>query len=128
MNESDNDNDLIEVVRKQGECVCTIHWDSGGPGAGADVESIYKFKNEYWYDGWVSPDGPFESFVEAMEAAGGFWITDATQIINCGELSSDEIASRADLSDASPGHRVEINCQEWEVSSDGKLERAGGCA
>jgi hypothetical protein len=120
----DKDDDIIERIRKEGELVWSVHWDGG---TGADVESIYKFKDEYWHDGCISGlSGPFESFAEVMEEAGGFWVGDATEIIYCGELIADEFATRADVSDASPGQRIEINGEEWEVSPDGKLERAGG--
>jgi hypothetical protein len=47
MNEPDDDNNLVEVICEEGECVCSLHWDSGAPGSGAGVLSIYKFKNEY---------------------------------------------------------------------------------
>ena len=64
----DNDEQLSKRVCEGGECAFSLHWDSGGPGAGAGVESIYKFKNQYWYysvDNDLS--GPFDSLTEALD-------------------------------------------------------------
>jgi hypothetical protein len=118
----DLDEGLTERIREQGECVCSIHWDSGAPGSGAGVDSIYKFKDEYWLysDGDLS--GPFEFLAEAMD---GFGITDATESIYSTEVTATELATRVELYDPSSGHRIEINGEQWEVSPDGKLERAG---
>jgi hypothetical protein len=116
-----SDEELTERVCEEGDWVLSLHWDSGGPGAGAGVESIYKFKNQYWYysiDNGLS--GPFDSLTEALD---GFGVTDATERIDCAELTAAELADRLDLDHAEPGHRLQINDEEWEVSSDGKLER-----
>ena len=123
MDERDDDEELIERITEEEECVCSFHCNSGGPGAGAGVESICKFKNEYWYysinNGLL---GPSKSLAGAMDGLG---VTDATERIYCAELTAAELAKQVDLYDPSPGHRVEINGEEWEVSQDGKLEHAG---
>jgi hypothetical protein len=36
-----------------------------------------------------------------------------------------ELAGRLELYDPSPGHRLEINGEEWEVWPDGKRKSAG---
>lgn len=36
---------LTELIQEDGEKVYRLFWDSGGPGAGADHESIYKFRD-----------------------------------------------------------------------------------
>ena len=63
-----SDEELGERISEQGERVFSLHWDSGAPGIGAGMDSIYKFKNQYWnysFDNEVS--GPFDSLTEAME-------------------------------------------------------------
>lgn len=85
------------------------------------MDQFYKFKNEYWHYSAGGLFGPFESLAEAMHK---FGITDAVESIHCTELTAAEFAKRVDVHDALPGDRVEINCDEWEVSPDGKLERA----
>ena len=67
MNEPDNnDEQRIERIREEGECVHSIHFDGGVPGANG-VFSIYKFENEYWYDEDGVLQGPFETYDEIME-------------------------------------------------------------
>lgn len=122
-----SEEELAERISEEGECVFWHRWDArefnmlGEKG----VDWIYKFRDQYWChcneDGL---HGPYETFAEAMEKS-NFGIIDATQSISCSELTADELAAGADFFDPKPGHRVEINGDEWEVSSDGRLKRAG---
>ena len=119
-----SDQELGERISEQGERVFSIHWDSGGPGIGAGVDSIYKFKNQYWnYSFHNEVSGPFHSLTEAMEFPDFFGVTGATECIYCAQFTAPEVVSRLEIYDAEPGHRVQINDEEWEVSLDGKLER-----
>src|SRR5262249_33258731 len=120
---TDESMELGERISEEGERVFSLHWDRGGPGIGAGVDSIHKFKDQYWnfsFDNEVS--GPFDSLTEAMQFA-EFGVTGATECIYCTEFTAPELASRLEIYDAEPGHRVQINDEEWEVSPDGKLER-----
>ena len=119
----DEENDLDELIREKGECVCSIYWNFLS-GHGESVSEFYKFKNEYWQYGVDGLLGPAESLVDAME---GFGIPNvAVDSIDCTELTAAEIAKRFGVHDALPGDRVEINGEWWEVSPDRKLERARG--
>ena len=120
----DNGHQLIERIREEGEHVGRLHWDSGIPGPGVGFLSIYKFKNEYWCDDDGELDGPYETLAEAMEWT-NFGVNDTTIFIWCTELTADQLAARAEFYEAEPGHAVQINLEEWAVSPDGKLERAG---
>jgi hypothetical protein len=40
-------------------------------------------------------------------------VSDATEGICCTELTAAELAVRLELYDPSPGHRLEINGEEW---------------
>jgi len=120
-----SDKELGERISEQGERVFSLHWDSGAPGIGAGVDSIYKFKNQYWnYSFDNELFGPFDSLDEAMQRPDFLGITGATECIYCTELTAPEVACRLEIyDDIEPGHRVQINHEEWEVSSDGKLKR-----
>lgn len=61
------EDELSNVLLKRGTRVLHLYWDSGGPGAGADCEDIYKFQDVYWVrssSGGFS--GPYDSLDEAM--------------------------------------------------------------
>jgi hypothetical protein len=119
---------VTEILHEEGEWVYRLFWDSGGPGAGAEYEKIYKFRDRYWPHSSVEGfSGPFDSLEEAL--TGDFLaITDATVSIECRELSAAELAKRVVIYSAEPGHSVKINGEAWRVSEDKTLERiqAGG--
>jgi hypothetical protein len=119
---ADEEEDLIELIREKGECVCSVCWNENSGYPFDVVDRFYKFKNEYWHDSFEELFGPFESLAEAMS---GFGIpNDAINSIECTELTAAEFAKRFGVHDASPGDLVEINGEWWEVSPDGKLERS----
>lgn len=116
------DEKRIELIKEQGDCVCSLFWDSGGPGAGADYEQIYKYKDEYWQKSSVDGfNGPYDTLKAAMNDFIG--VTGATVSIDCRELSSGELASTVEVMDVEPGHQVELNGEEWEVSDGGRLRQ-----
>jgi hypothetical protein len=59
---------MEESIEDEGEIVASRHWVSGGPGIGASVDLIYRFRGHFlaWTD--MGFDGPFESLGEATEA------------------------------------------------------------
>ena len=116
------DDDLQERIYEEGERVLSLFWDSGGPGAGADYEAVYKFQNVYWrHDSNEGLSGPYTSLTEAMEDFIG--VTTATVNISCTELKSNELANQLEIYDSEPGQSVELNGEEWIIGPDGKLER-----
>jgi hypothetical protein len=67
-----------DLVREEGRLVAQHHWDSGGPGAGADTVDIYLFRGLFIGDDDTGCFGPFESFADAAKAMGLFVKTKAT--------------------------------------------------
>ena len=52
------------IVIYEGEELLSHHWDSGGPGAGAGVDTLYEYKGKYY----VSHDAGIDKFDDPMEA------------------------------------------------------------
>ena len=52
------------IVSSEGEELLSHHWDSGGPGAGAGVDTLYEYKGKYY----VSHDAGIDKFDDPMEA------------------------------------------------------------
>jgi hypothetical protein len=67
-----------DLVREEGRLVGEHHWDSGGPGAGAGIDSIYLFRGLFFGDDDTGCFGPFENFADAAKAIDFFIETDAT--------------------------------------------------
>lgn len=64
--DDDEEMDVTEV----GELLAELHWDSGGPGAGAGVTSMYAYNSKFY----VSHDAGVDEYETAEEALveGGF--------------------------------------------------------
>ncbi len=58
--DDDEELDLTEV----GELLAELHWDSGGPGAGAGVVCMYAYKEKFY----VTHDAGVEEYETAEEA------------------------------------------------------------
>jgi hypothetical protein len=86
---------LGELAQQVGDCVFSLDWDSGGPGAGAGTENVYRIAGKYLYlsntYGWT---GPFETLDDAY---GSIFVSAATQSIHCSEWSEEEIIRRIQL-------------------------------
>ena len=91
---------LGEVAMKVGDSVFSLEWDSGGPGAGAGTETVYRLAGKYLYlsasFGW---QGPYETLDDAY---GTVVVNAATRSVWCSEWSEEEIISRIDFYDAAP--------------------------
>ena len=76
----DEDQDLSEIVREQGELLASQEWDSGGPGAGAGVVELYEYDRRYYvfHDAGVSE---YDDPLEALASSGIATETDATTSI-----------------------------------------------
>ena len=114
-----SDEDLFELdIPNEGEEVYSLVWDSGGPGAGSDSETIYKFRGAYFKK--LSGDeleGPYKSLNEVLTDR-FLMVTDATVSIWCSELSAEELTPRLYLTDIGDGYRVEINDDTYEVNDE----------
>jgi len=83
-----NADDIID----RGKIALTHCWDSGGPGAGAGEEQVYRLGEHYAVASEMeAPLGPFQSLHEAIEQTDVLCITDASKSIDCGELSTGQI-------------------------------------
>ena len=59
---------FFEVLFEEGELVAQHYWDSGGPGAGADSVTVYKYRDCYFGFNDVASHGPFDYLDEAIKA------------------------------------------------------------
>jgi hypothetical protein len=70
------DDDWIEAMEQtiveEGELVATQAWNSGGPGAGAGVSFVYKYRGLFFTSTDFGIGGPYNGFTEAVEDVGLF--------------------------------------------------------
>ena len=98
-----------------GEVVLTVHWDSGGPGAGAGANQVVKRGDGYWAD---FPDfgetlGPYGSLAEALARCSIGELTSACRAIT---YRQDEAGQKELLDALSPAEArldIEINGETW---------------
>jgi hypothetical protein len=72
---------FADTIIKEGEVVGMHSWNSGAPGAGAEVNYIYLYGGLFFTSDDSGIDGPYEGFSEAAEAVGLLTVTDATERI-----------------------------------------------
>lgn len=72
---------LYEAIRDDGDLVGANYWDSGDPGAGAGVSSIYQFGGLFFAEGDQRTSGPYKTFLEAADAIGLLGVNQATTSI-----------------------------------------------
>ena len=70
-----------ERIITEGDVVAAHYWDSGSPGAGAGVISIYFFEDLFFSFDGEEFDGPYESLSQAAEASNLLKVTAATERI-----------------------------------------------
>ncbi len=114
-----------DTVIEEGELVYSIAWDSGGPGAGADAECVFRLGSRYavvlsFED---DPSGPYFTLVDAVKATELDWVTDATTEVTSTKLSAAEIAAMLRCEEA-PSFSIHINAENWRLDQDGKFRRA----
>lgn len=110
---------LSELIMEEGEIVYGLEWDSGGPGAGAGYEAVYKFKDLYWaYSDYEGLTGPHYCLDDALSSA-FTTVTDVTERIRCSELSSKEIVKRLEAFELECTKRIVINGEDWVVTPEG---------
>jgi len=116
---------MTNLILDEGDIVYALYWDSGGPGAGAGVEHIFRFRGSYFWRLEVTGFlGLFQSLDDVLttfpeEFLG---ITEATEKIYCDELSADDIAGRLLIFLDREERVVTINNEKWRVTKDGQVE------
>ena len=111
---------MMETLDEEGEVVFAVGWHSGGPGAGADSEKVFRCGTEYWL--WLSQgelQGPFETLLADINHYGLFKANPGNDFYST-ELTSEEITSRLEPMDP-PGVKVYINEEYWKLGDDGKF-------
>jgi hypothetical protein len=113
---------LRDQIIDAGECVFEHEWDSGGPGAGAGVERVYRWKGKFAFS---SADngraGPFNTLDDALEAQDLLRVTDASTSIYCSLLKGDELAGQMTCEE--DGCLVTVNGEPWEYDQQaGRFE------
>lgn len=119
MDEQDIDGD---PVLEEGELVYSLYWDSGGPGAGAEYESVYLWEGQYFavlsYE--EEMQGPFATLREAIEACELTYVNEAVEAIDSTELRAAEIAALLRTDAETSLQRLTINNEEWQRTDDGR--------
>ncbi len=67
--ESWND-DIVELIRTEGDLVGRQEWDSGNPGAGAGSVDVYLFRGVFVAFNDAEEYGPYKTFLGAARAVG----------------------------------------------------------
>jgi len=119
-NRADDKIDPRKIIRF-GKIVYSVFWDSGGPGAGADFEFIYKWRDRYAVGlSFDEPQGPYQSLSEAIRASDLNLVTSATVSISSSELTAEQIAEILKPNE-DPPFALRINEEIWRLSQAGKF-------
>ena len=111
---------LLEAVIEDGDVVAEHHWDSGGPGAGAGVVNVYKYRGCYFGLNDVGWYGPFDEFDPVIEKLGVLAPTDATTLIKLfGQVYFDAETSFASA-DITPSNEVHSSAPSKQTSTSTK--------
>lgn len=114
--------DPKKIVR-HGEVVFSVFWDSGVPGAGAEYELVFKWRDSYAVClSFDEPQGPYNSLAQAVRAAELNCVTEATVRIDSQELSSEQIAKMLRCT-GEPPFGLKINGEVWLVTEKKKFVR-----
>jgi len=111
---------LLDEVSRNGDEVFNLEWDSGGPGAGAGVEIVSRFRGHLFT---LSPNvglrGPWPSLEIAIRGLFGYdrerpiLINSATVSVSCTEWGDEELISKVNLDWPSLPARLEVNGEHW---------------
>jgi hypothetical protein len=113
---------LSEIIHEQGDVVFSLAWDSGGPGAGAGVDCIYKYRDYFWRLDDFGLAGPFSDFEDAL------WgeyiaVSSATESIECSEWSTEELIQKIKPIGLDDNVNITINGEGWQLDPDGNIIR-----
>jgi hypothetical protein len=106
-----------------GTVVYELFWNSGGPGAGAEYEHVFRWRNKYASQtSYSGTTGPFDDIRTAIRGAELDAVGGATVHISSTELSSEEIAKLLwDM--GSEGESFRINDEVWGFNEKGRAVR-----
>lgn len=106
------------------ECVFTLFWDSGGPGAGAGEERIFRWQGKFYFfsEYWDVPN-PFDSFEEALKGSEQCRVSTATQWIRSKLMGSDELVKL--LEPTGGGIALSINGEDWRFDEGSSSWKRG---
>ena len=106
-----------------GRVVYELYWDSGGPGAGAESEYLFRWRDKYASrKSYTEPKGPFDDIRTAIRGAELNAVGGAVVYINSTELSSEEIAELLwDM--GTMGESFRINDEPWGFNEEGRAVR-----
>ena len=106
-----------------GRVVYELFWDSGGPGAGAEYEHVFRWRDKYaGHTSYSGTTGPFDDIRTAIRGAELNAVGGATVHISSTELSSQDIAKLLWDTD-SMGASFRINDEPWGFNEKGKAVR-----
>jgi hypothetical protein len=107
-------------ITQYGKVVYSVFWDSGAPGAGADCELIFKWRERYAARfSWDEIKGPYGSLPEAIKETRLNSITSATVSIDSQELSSQQIVDMLKYKEDRT-ISLEINGETWLITTTDK--------
>ena len=116
------DHDFQERLVNDGKSVYSIWWDSGNPGSGAGVESVYKLNGAYFVliESESYPMGPYSTLLEAIKCTELDFIMSAVTDIDCTEMSDIQLAPEL-RSPNEEGYEVLINKERWMLDATGSF-------
>ena len=122
---------IYDALDAEGELLFSLEWDSGGPGAGAGIECIYRLRGHYFFQSLdFGLGGPFATFEDPVEYVvgmgedGSIPVNSATREITCSIWGVDELVQRLDLAMCEAGFDLVLNGESFrlEVLGDGTRE------
>ena len=106
-----------------GTVVYELFWDSGGPGAGAESECVFRWRDKYaGHSSYGGTTRPFDDIRTAIHGAALNAVGSATVHISSTELSSEEIAELLWDMD-SMGASFLINDEPLGFNEEGRVVR-----
>jgi len=115
--------DEFEFIKENGELVFSLEWDSGAPGAGAGIESVYRWNNKFVVSSLDDCNpGPFASLENALEANALLNVNAATRRVFSSLLPTNDLAKQ--LRCREMGLTILINGETWISSATGRFRRA----
>jgi len=87
------------TIVEEGDIVGSHSWNSGNPGAGADMTLVYHFRGLFFTSDDFGIDGPYEKFSEAAEAVNLLTVTPTEEIWVDDSMKSDSEARDDDDDD-----------------------------
>ena len=116
--------DINDLIYEHGEGVYCLFWDSGGPGAGAGAETIFKYRCSYWYmDGHLGTTEQSENLEKLLENPVLTTLTEATESVDCSELTTKQLIDllTVETDYITKNTEILINDEKWEMTTSGEL-------